>query len=67
MSVEIIPVKDHQEYTVNGHLVCKDQFNNWTCKHDLSSTEMNAFKNYEKMVINNKAFTKHAKATYKTK
>lgn len=67
MSVEIIPIKDHEEYTINGHLVYKDQFNNWTCKQDLSDTELRAFRRYEKLVINNTAFKKHTKATYKTK
>ncbi|WP_281237877.1 hypothetical protein [Flavobacterium praedii] len=67
MSVTIQPVKDHEEYTVNGHLVYKDALGNWTCKHDLSNTELNAFRNYEKVVINNKAFKKHTKSVYKTK
>tara|TARA_R110002124_G_scaffold228784_1_gene394106 strand:+ start:1642 stop:1845 length:204 start_codon:yes stop_codon:yes gene_type:complete len=67
MSVEIIPIKDHEEYTINGHVVYKDDLGNWSCKHDLSRQELNAFKNYEKLVINNKAFKKHTKSTYKTK
>lgn len=65
MSVEIIPIIDHEQYEVNGHLVSKDSLDNWTCKHDLSSQELNAFRNYEKLVIKNKAFKKHTKATYK--
>jgi len=67
MSVEIVPVKDHEEYTVNGHLVYKDQFDNWTCKHDLSSDELRAFARYEKIVIKNTRFKKHTRATYKSK
>ncbi|RTY93215.1 hypothetical protein EKM01_03710 [Flavobacterium sp. RSP46] len=67
MSVTITPIIDHEQYEVNGHLVCKDGLNNWTCKHDLSSQELNAFRNYEKLVINNKAFKKHTKSIYKTK
>lgn len=67
MSVTIIPIKDHEQYEVNGHLVYKDSLNNWTCKHDLSNKELTAFKNYLKLVINNKAFKKHTKATYSPK
>ncbi|MDX6187965.1 hypothetical protein SGQ83_01265 [Flavobacterium sp. Fl-318] len=67
MNVEIIPIIDHQEYTVNGHKVYRDQYNNWACRHDLSNTELNAFRNYEKAVINNKAFKKHTKSIYKPK
>ncbi|PXY44494.1 hypothetical protein [Flavobacterium hydrophilum] len=65
MNVEIIPVKDHEEYTVNGHLVFKDHAGNWTCKHELSDKELRAFRRYEKLVINNTLFKKHTKATYK--
>ena len=65
MNVEIIPVKDHEEYTVNGHLVYRDSFGNWTCRHDLSTLELNMFARYEKLVIKNKRFKKHTKATYK--
>jgi hypothetical protein len=67
MSVKIIPVKDHEEYTVNGHLVFKNKWNFWTCDHLLSDTELTAFTNYQTLVIYNKAFTKHITATYKTK
>jgi hypothetical protein len=67
MSVQIIPITDHEEYSVNGHLVYKNHLNNWTCKQELTSNEMSAFKNYERLVINNKAFKRHTKATYKTK
>jgi hypothetical protein len=65
MSIEIKPIIDHESYEVNGHRVYKDRFNNWTCKVDLSDKEHRAFRRYEKVVINNKAFTKHTKATYK--
>jgi hypothetical protein len=67
MTVTIKPITDHEQYEVNGHLVSKDSLDNWTCKHDLSSQELNAFRNYEKLVINNKAFKKHTKSIYKTK
>lgn len=67
MSVTINPVIDHEQYEVNGHLVYKDSLENWSCKHDLSSNELTAFRNYQKLVINNKAFKKHTKATYKSK
>jgi hypothetical protein len=65
MSIEIKPITDHETYEVHGHQVYKDQFNNWTCKHDLSDKELRAFRRYEKLVINNKRFKKHTKATYK--
>lgn len=65
MSVEIKPLIDHEQYEVNGHIVFKDQLNNWSCNHDLSDSELRAFRRYEKVVINNKAFKKHTKATYK--
>jgi hypothetical protein len=55
MSVTITPITDQWQYEVNGHLVYKDS--NWTCKDDLSS-ELTAFRNYQKLVINNKAFKK---------
>jgi hypothetical protein len=65
MSVTIIPVTDHELYEVNGHKVYKNSLNNWTCNVDLSAKELQAFDNYESLVINNKAFKKHIKATYK--
>ena len=67
MSVTIKPITDHEQYEVNGHLVYKDSLGNWTCKHDLSSKELTAFRNYQKLVINNKAFKKHTRATYQIK
>lgn len=66
MSVEIKPIIDHEQYEVNGHLVHKDQLGNWSCKQDLSEKELEAFKNYEKLVINNLKFKTHPKSTYKT-
>ncbi|AOW09491.1 hypothetical protein [Flavobacterium gilvum] len=65
MSVTIEPIIDHEQYSVNSHHVYKDQFGNWASRTDLSDKEMRAFKRYEKLVINNKAFKKHTKATYK--
>ncbi|MEO7977745.1 hypothetical protein [Flavobacterium sp.] len=67
MNVEIIPVEDHKEYKVNGHLVYRDTYGNWTCKHDLSALELRMFARYEKLVINNTRFKKHTKATYNSK
>jgi hypothetical protein len=64
MNVTITPVVDHETYKVNGHTVYKDTRGNWTCKADLSHRELNAFSRYEKLVINNKAFKKHTRATY---
>jgi hypothetical protein len=67
MSVKITPVKDHEKYTVNGHLVYKNKWKFWACDHLLSDTELTAFTNYQILVIYNKAFKKHITATYKTK
>ena len=67
IEITITPIIDHESYKVNGHLVYKDSLDNWTCKHDLSSKELTAFRNYQKLVINNKAFKKHTKATYQSK
>lgn len=67
MSVTITPIIDHESYNLNGHTVYKDSLGNWTCKVDLSSQELTAFRNYEKAVINNKAFKKHTRATFNPK
>lgn len=67
MNVTITPVVDHEKYNVNGHIVYKDSQGTWTCKGELSYKELAAFSRYEKLVINNKAFKRHTKATYKTK
>lgn len=65
MSVEIIPITDHEQYTVDGYLVFKDPLRDWTCKVALSHDQLTAFWIYEQTVIKNKAFKKHTKATYK--
>ncbi|KIA92682.1 hypothetical protein OA93_23045 [Flavobacterium sp. KMS] len=52
MSVTIIPLIEYEQYMVNGYLVYKDALRNWACKHDLSANEHEAFKIYEKMIIN---------------
>ena len=65
MSITIKPVVDHETYEVNGHLVYKDSLGNWSCKVDLSTKEHQAFRNYEKLIINNTRFKKHTKATFK--
>ena len=67
MSVTINPIIDHEQYEVNGHLVYKDSLENWSCKVDLSSQELMAFRNYEKTVINNPRFKTHTKATFNPK
>ncbi|MCK8143174.1 hypothetical protein MW871_14890 [Flavobacterium sp. I-SCBP12n] len=67
MNVTITPVIDHESYNLNGHFVYKDTHGNWTCKTDLSDLELRMFKRYEKLVINNPAFKRHTKASYKTK
>lgn len=64
MNVIIIPLIDHKKYTVNGHTVYKNEFENWTCSIDLSNTEIQAFLIYEKLIISNSNVRKHTKATY---
>ena len=65
MSVRIIPIVDHESYNVNNKEVYKDSNGNWIQRQELTSQEANAFANYKKAVIENKAFKKHTKATYK--
>ncbi len=65
MSVSIKPVIDHEMYLVNDKNIYKDTNSNWIAKHELTVQETNAFSNYKKAVIENKAFKKHTKATYK--
>ena len=65
MSVEIVPVTDHEQYTVDGFLIWMDPLGNWTCKVDLSHKQLTAFWLYEENVIKNKSFKKNTKATFK--
>lgn len=67
MSVRIEPIIDHESYSVNGKEVYKDSNDNWIQRQELTSQEANAFNNYKKAIINNKAFKKHTKATYSPK
>jgi len=66
MSVEIIPISDHEVYKVNGFTVYKDPLGNWACNTDLRPKELQAFEIYEEQVIKNKAFKKHPKSIFKT-
>lgn len=65
VTITIIPLEDHQQYNVNGHTVFKDTNDNWVSRTEMSDNELRAFKRYEKLVINNTAFKKHTRATYK--
>lgn len=65
MSVVIVPIKDHESYEVNGKEIYKDSNGNWITRQEFTQQERNAFVNYRKAVIENKAFKKHTKATYK--
>lgn len=65
MSVVIVPIKDHESYEVNGKEIYKDSNDNWITRQEFTQQERNAFVNYRKAVIENKAFKKHTKATYK--
>lgn len=64
MTVTIIPIIDHEQYNVNGHIMYKDSNNNWNSRTDMSNTELTAFRDYKKLVIDNKSFKTHTKATY---
>jgi hypothetical protein len=65
MTVTIIPIADHEQYNVNGHLVHKDSSERWHSRTGMSETELKAFRRYEKLVIDNPRFKKHIKSTYK--
>jgi len=67
MSVRIEPIIDHESYSVNGKEVYKDSNGNWLNRQEFTSQEINAFNNYKKAVIENKAFKKHTAATYSPK
>ncbi len=63
--IAIIPQEDHQQYSVNGHTVYKDSNENYISRTEMSTGETVAFKRYKQLVIDNPAFKKHTKATYK--
>lgn len=65
MSVKIIPILDHEQYTVNGKIVYKDYEGNWLVKEELTTQEQKAFNNYKKAIIDNKDLKKHTKSEYK--
>lgn len=65
MTVSIIPIVDHEAYSVNGHIVKKNSSEMYHCSSPMFDAEWKAFKRYEKLVINNPRFKKHTKATYK--
>lgn len=66
MIVTILPITDHEQYSVNGHSVSKDSEDRWRCRTGLSKIEETAFNKYRKLIIENKRFKKHPKSTYKT-
>lgn len=63
--IVIIPQEDHQQYNVNGHTVYKDSNENYISRSEMSSAETAAFRRYKQLVIDNPAFKKHTRATYK--
>lgn len=67
MSVTITPITDHESYSVNNKEIYKDSNGNWIAREELTTQENNAFSNYRKSVIENKAFKTHTKATYSPK
>ncbi|WP_444647731.1 hypothetical protein ACSLMO_13395 [Flavobacterium columnare] len=66
MSIVIEPKTDHESYLVNGKEVYKNSYNHWFSPVELTTQERKAFELYKLTVIDNKAFKKHTKATYKT-
>ncbi|WP_316632372.1 hypothetical protein [uncultured Flavobacterium sp.] len=65
MSVRIKPITDHKSYEINGRTISKDPQGNWVYSCNLSLKELQAFIQYETIVIKNSRFKKHTKATYK--
>ncbi|AOW08719.1 hypothetical protein [Flavobacterium gilvum] len=65
MNITITPLEDHKRYSVNGHAVYKDDKGFYVSATDMNAKEWKAFHRYEKLVIKNKAFKTHTKATYK--
>ena len=63
--IRIEPIIDHHSYSVNGKEIYKDTNDNWIAQQELTMQERNAFANYKKAIIENKAFKKHTKANYK--
>lgn len=63
--ITIIPHEDHQQYSVNGHTVYKDSDDKYISRTEMSNAENAAFRRYKQLVIDNPAFKKHTKATYK--
>lgn len=69
MTVTIIPIEDHNRYSVNGHILVRTGEDTWLVPNfldSLSYIEKKAFKTYLTLVINNSRFKKHPKSTYKT-
>lgn len=65
MTVTIIPIADHEHYSVNGHQVHKDSSERYRSMTPLSDTELKAFNRYRRLVIDNQRFRRHIKSTYK--
>lgn len=65
MGVKIRPITDHECYEINGRAISKDDHGNWESQFDLTSKELDAFNQYENLVIKNPRFKKHTRAVYK--
>lgn len=65
VTVTIIPLEDHQQYSVNGHTLNKDMSGVYISRTELSYSESRAFQKYKQLVIDNERFKRHTKATYK--
>ena len=68
MNVTIIPIEDHNKYSVNGHTVVFVSDSFWLVPNPLASlsrSEKQAFQVYKRLIIDNPRFKKHPKSTYK--
>lgn len=68
MNVEIIPIEDHNKYSVNGHIIVQVSDSTWIVPNvfsSLSEIEKRAFTAYIALIIDNPRFKKHPKSTFK--
>ena len=63
--VTIKPIVEHESYDVNGKEVYKDTNGNWLARQELTANEAKAFSEHKKKAIDDPAFKKHPKGTYK--
>ncbi|MDA6068023.1 hypothetical protein NJT12_00200 [Flavobacterium sp. AC] len=69
MTVTIIPIEDHNKYSINGHIIVCVTDSTWIVPNffaSLSDTEKRAFEVYKHLIIDNPRFKKHPKSTFKS-